>query len=249
MNKEIALNKICTYLANAFKTYSHTGCRSSKKLEDIHGGIAKDIAEIVEKHNDGHNYKIVSKGWGDNKEAKVDGLEMSKDCDITVFREDEPVLVVMVKMILGNYKQNSINYFENLKGETDNLQMKGIPVFELIFIKDKTPYFNADKTFIKWEFLNEHNVEKYGKLGKREWGGPKNAPFNSCIPYFTLISPYHVDEMPDDPVNLNEYMGYYRDNDICVTLSDKFKDLEWGNVVYNDYSQFLQKVENCLFEL
>ena len=238
--------RICTYLENAFKTYTYTGCRSSKKLEDIHGGIASDINSIVNSLDDGHEYKVVSKGYEENREAKVEGSEMSKDCDITLFRDGKPILVVMVKMILGNYKQNSINYFENLKGETDNLQMEGIPVFELIFIKDKTPYFNSNKRFSKWEHLNEHNLEKYCKLGKRSWAGPDNVSEGSCVPYFTLLAPYHLNEMPNDPANLDEYMSYYRDNIIEITLPATFKDLDWGNVVYNDYSRFLDEVEKYL---
>jgi hypothetical protein len=240
--------KICTYLRDAFVKYCHTSNRSTKKLEVIHGGIAHDINEILQTLPNYEDYEVVSKGFGNNKEESVIGSETEKDCDITIMnkRTNKAVIVIMVKMILGNYKQNSINYFENMKGETDNLQATGIPVFELIFIKDKTPYFSEGKEFQKWEHLTEHDMEKYSKLGNRVWGGSGQPYLNSCIPYYTLLVPYHLNDMPKNPKNMGEYMEYYKNNEAKVTLSYEFKDLEWGNISYNDYDSFLDKARDYL---
>lgn len=64
---------------------------------------------------------------------KVKGKYYDKDIDITVTKDNKPVMCIGIKFITSNYKQNTNNYFENMMGETANIQaLKNLPYFQLI---------------------------------------------------------------------------------------------------------------------
>jgi hypothetical protein len=62
--------------------------RSTAKLKPLHGAIANDIHQRL-----GSDYIIKSQGYGDDKEAKIDGRYVEKWVDITVIkrRTNKPV--------------------------------------------------------------------------------------------------------------------------------------------------------------
>jgi hypothetical protein len=103
----------------------------------------------------------------DSKEATVEGKYYPKDIDITVLDGEKPVFCLGIKFVTSNYKQNANNYFENMMGETANIQaLGGLPYAQLIILRHETPYYqkNETETPSKIEIINDKDIAKYLKL-------------------------------------------------------------------------------------
>lgn len=152
-------------VTESFHTFLRTGTsRSTAKLEPLHGAVAQDLAERL-----GPGYEVWSKGFQKGKEAKVSGRYFDKDVDITALKDGIPVAGISVRFVMQNYMQNSINYFENMLGETANIRCGGCHYFQLFIILDRLPYYATNKKInkkyiSKWETFSDHNVEKYVAL-------------------------------------------------------------------------------------
>lgn len=72
-------------------------------------------------------------------------------------------------MIMGNYKQNKYNYFENLSGELMHLVLKnpGLKIVPLNIYFAETPYLKADKTIAKFEKITYENDLKNFDIMKK----------------------------------------------------------------------------------
>lgn len=110
-------------IKQSFKKCLETSTRSNKKLKILHGAIAKDLQEKL-----GNNFKIYSLGYGNDREEKIQGRYINKDVDIVVENNGLKIGIAL-KFIMGNYFQNSNNYFENMLGETANIRSSNIPYF------------------------------------------------------------------------------------------------------------------------
>ncbi|GMO11873.1 MAG: hypothetical protein Ta2D_13860 [Rickettsiales bacterium] len=139
--------------------------RSSDKLKSIHSFIANTIKEKLDK-----NYKIYS--ISENKEDKekiVAGFYYNKKVDITINYKKKDIVGIGVKSIMGNYSQNSNNYFENLLGETANLQRNKFKYCNFLIIPKYVPHYKKGATkntkkLSKIEELNDMELKKYLKL-------------------------------------------------------------------------------------
>jgi DNA repair exonuclease SbcCD nuclease subunit len=159
--------------------------RSDQKLKALHGFIAEQLdAKLKTTHPD-KKFTVVSKGFADDKEAKVPGFLFPKNCDITILLNDEPVAVVAVKFICSNYGQNANNYLENLTGETFSLQYESkVKVHHLIIMPTYLPYFSKDGSVKKVEFINDYKLDKYRKLVD----GSKNNPDQAALPKSIMVA-------------------------------------------------------------
>ena len=128
--------------------------RSTAKLKPLHGSIAKDLQQKF-----GSEFTVHSQGFGDDKEHKIDGRYYSKNVDLTVERNGIPVAGYAVKFVVRNYAQNSNNYFVNMLGETANIRTGGVPYFQIFIAFEKTPYFDKDRKFKKYDVLSDHNIK------------------------------------------------------------------------------------------
>ena len=144
----------------SFKMYKLYGARSTAKLKPIHKFIAETLAEIF-----GKEYKLHFMG-NENKEMTVTGKYYPKDIDITISKNKEAVFCLGIKFVTSNYKQNANNYFENMMGETANIQATQIPYAQLIILRHKTPYYKKNETEMpsKIEIVNDKDIAKYLKL-------------------------------------------------------------------------------------
>ena len=144
----------------SFKMYKLHGARSTEKLKPIHKFIAETLAKIF-----GKNYELHFMG-DENKEMTVAGKYYPKDIDITISRNKEPVFCLGIKFVTSNYKQNANNYFENMMGETANIQATQIPYAQLIILRHETPYYKKNETELpsKIEIVNDKDIAKYLKL-------------------------------------------------------------------------------------
>lgn len=135
--------------------------RSNEKLIPLHGFIARTLQSAL-----GDKYEVKSLGIGDNKEQIVQGSDNAKKVDICVLKNGSPVACLGIKFPCTNYSQNAVNYFENMKGETENLQSKGIPYTQVIFLPEYVPYFKCDGTLVKVEDINDANIKNYLTLSE-----------------------------------------------------------------------------------
>lgn len=155
-------------ISKSYYNYIKYGPRSTEKLKPIHRYIARTLEKIF-----GSEYKIHYMD-DNNKEMVVEGKYYEKVIDITVTKKDDtekPVLCLGIKFVTSNYKQNANNYFENMMGETANIQAtKDIPYFQLIILRHETPYYEkttqekGKKIPKKIEIINQKDLSKYVKL-------------------------------------------------------------------------------------
>ncbi len=152
-------------ISQSFKKYIENGSRSTEKLKPIHNFVAQTLQKIF-----GETYELHFLG-DETKEMKVKGKYYDKDIDVTVTKENKPVICLGIKFVTSNYKQNANNYFENMMGETANIQArKDLPYFQLIILRHETPYYSkttqrtGTKEPAKIEIINEHDLQKYINL-------------------------------------------------------------------------------------
>lgn len=214
--------------------------RSTKKLKPLHGTIAKNLAEKL-----GDDYTIYSQGYGSNVEATIEGRYINKKVDITIKKAGKPIAGIAVKFVMQNYSQNSVNYFENMLGETANIRTANYPYFQIFIILDKLPYYENKGKLTHWEKFTDHNMSKYCKLSL------DNIDRFLHTPNKTLIYVVHID--PNIPTTTNtkkDYFEFYKNNfkNLRITNSAyKYKELaNNGTIIMNDYKLFLDKVYHTI---
>jgi hypothetical protein len=153
-------NNFIKALGQSFKMYKLHGARSTAKLKPIHKFVADTLVLIF-----GKTYKVHFIG-NETKEMTVEGKYYPKDIDITISKNDKPVFCLGIKFVTSNYKQNANNYFENMMGETANIQATQIPYAQLIILRHETPYYKKNETEIpsKIEIVNDKDISKYLNL-------------------------------------------------------------------------------------
>ncbi|GHV17665.1 hypothetical protein AGMMS49938_18560 [Fibrobacterales bacterium] len=145
----------------SFKMYKLYGARSTAKLKPIHKFVADTLTTIW---GEGYELHYMS---DDNSEATIQGKYYPKDIDITVSKNGYAVFCIGIKFVTSNYKQNANNYFENMMGETANIQALGnLPYAQLLILRHKTPYYqkNETKTPSKIETIDDKDIQKYLNL-------------------------------------------------------------------------------------
>lgn len=223
-------------IRDSFKVYLSTSARSNKKLEVLHGAIAKDLCELL-----GEEYQIKALGYGTGKEAKIGGRYLEKAVDISIFKNEKALGGVAVKYIMSNYSQNSNNYFEGMLGETANLRTAGKAYFQIVILPKHVPYFKKDGTISKIETITAHNIEKYLKLSQDDTTVYMHTPTKTLL--FLIDTP---------PISLTtvknkaDYVNYFLElNDFEIILCNDQYSFN-NSVVYNDYENFMQKVVNYI---
>ncbi len=208
--------------------------RSTAKLKPLHGAIAADFQARL-----GDTYTVKAQGFGNGREGKVQGRYLKKAVDIAIYRNSEPVAGIAVKFIMQNYAQNSNNYFEGMLGETANIRSHCIPYFQIFILLDRLPYYNRTKTITRWETFTAGNVTKYAALSH------DNVDVFFHTPNKTLIYVLHIPD--NDALTCHqEYIDFYRQQAVELTLSPTFQQEFGTNVLLNDYASFAEKVYHTI---
>ncbi|MBS9766600.1 MAG: hypothetical protein KGV44_03540 [Flavobacteriaceae bacterium] len=219
-------------IAQSFCKFLTTHSRSNEKLKILHGAIAKDIQNQL-----GKDYEIKAYDIGDGKEGKIQGRYLNKNVDITILKDDVAVAGIGVKFVMQNYAQNSVNYFENMLGETANIRSNNIPYFQIFIIPDELPYYKSGGKFDHWEQFTQHNVEKYLTLSK------DNIEHFFHSPTKTLLFVVNLPKIEKEIANKKDYIDYYLGLDeIEVKLSQNHYGDFQNSVIYNDYKTYINKV-------
>ena len=193
----------------------------------------------------GKDYQIISQGYEEGKEAEIEGRYVSKAVDITIRHNGNDVAGVAVKFIMQNYSQNSVNYFENMLGETANIRSVGIPYFHIIIMFDNIPHYKKTEEhgmiIDHWEHFSTSNAKKYEKLSQ------DNPALYIHTPDKTLIFLVHIIEN----TSLNDkktYVEFYKKHPKMKLSSQKFPNFDSG-VIYNDYEKFMRKIYHKVMSL
>lgn len=216
----------------SFRKFLETHSRSNQKLLILHGLIAKDISEKL-----GEKYQVKSLGFEESKESKIEGRYLNKNVDITILKDDKPVAGIGVKFVMQNYSQNSVNYFENMLGETANIRSKNIPYFQIFIIPDKLPYYESGGKFKHWETFSLHNAKKYLVLSN------DNIEQFFHTPTKTLLFVISLPNINTEIKNKNEYVENYKK---MKSLTIKTSDIDYGtfnnSLIFNDYETYIEKI-------
>ncbi len=219
-------------IAQSFYKFSTTYSRSNEKLKILHGAIAKDIQNQL-----GKNYEIKAYNIGDGKEGKIQGRYLNKNVDVTILKDNVAIAGIGVKFVMQNYAQNSVNYLENMLGETANIRSNNIPYFQIFIIPDELPYYKSGGKFDHWEQFTQHNVKKYLILST------DNVAQFFHSPTKTLLFVVNLPSIEKEVKSEKDYIDYYLNLDkIEVKLSQNDYGEFQNSVIYNDYETYIDKV-------
>jgi len=159
---------------SAMVLYRETGMngRSSKIVDFIHNYISRKITEIIS-GNDNFVCKL---------EQKVKSINSSgfKRCDIVIYKNNNPYVILPFKLIRSSYAKNKNNYLENLTGELvhlvsaaqrDGKEIHILPIniiFDTIVDRDRNNIIRHiekikyDNTFKIYEELSSINITNNG---------------------------------------------------------------------------------------
>jgi len=232
-------------LKKSFLKYLETSPQSNEKLKILHGEIASDIIERIEKLNNikENIYSVHSYGYGKGKEYTIKGRYTEKRLDITIFKNKNIVAGISVKYPMGNYNQNSNNYFELMLGETANVKCDDFPHFHFFIVPDKIPYFDKEGNIKKWEDFNLNHMKKYENLSNDKTKERLHIP-NKVLVYLIDIH----NEISRKSKNREELRYYYKENKCELKLS-KHK-FDFGNIIiYNDYEKYINEIAQMILNI
>lgn len=223
-------------IRDSFSKYLSVGTsRSTAKLKDLHGYIAKDLEEKL-----GPDYTIKSQGYGNDKEGCIEGRYYPKNVDITIFRKQKPVAGYAIKFVMRNYSQNSNNYFENMLGETANIRSNKIPYFQVFIIFDKVPYYKKGGAFSKYDVISEHNLKKYLNLSNDNPDVFQHTPDKTLIVLIELKEKQTNYSFKDDKDYANYYRSVIHTPDL-IKYSTNICDTFGDSVILNNYEDFINR--------
>jgi len=157
--------KIIQIINETYKIYFKKGSRSPEKVNYFHSSIIDILIDYFPK----------SKGYDIKREYKVqsDNAAKEKKCDIVILKNNEPYIIIPVKIPMSNYRQNRNNSYENLTGELSHIKWafqdanRDIIIIPINIFMNKTPYLRANKTIKNFETITNNDIEIYKKLKGR----------------------------------------------------------------------------------
>lgn len=250
---------------NSFAEFIASGgsSRSTKKLKPLHGKIAEGIDYLLKIKDPITVYEIFAQGFGCDKETYIPGILYDKKVDITITKNNIAVAGIAIKFVMQNYSQNSVNYFENMLGETANIRCNNCPYFQIFIVLDKMPYYDTDKNIKKWETFTEDHIKRYLSLNNYDHMHCLLIP-NKTLIYIVKLPPPIIDK--EQVKTQTEYLNYYKELKnfdlktvppyFCGHGSTIFNNSEENiifynynavkNIIVNDFELFLNEVANTI---
>ena len=196
-NHIIEEEKFIKILNETYNLYFKHGARSSKKVDYFHQSIKEMLTDYF-KEEDGYDIELEYNIKSCNSTKK-------KKCDIVILKSKEPYIIIPVKVIMTNYKQNKNNSWENLTGELSHIKWMNpdIYIIPINIFMDKTPYLKSNKEIKKFEKVTNSDIENYQELITHnlcydlinyivevEHSKKENELFDELLPIKKLNSPY-----------------------------------------------------------
>lgn len=143
-------------LNKSFNKYFECGARSSKKVTIIHNYLVKKLSCLL-------NPMIYSIDTEIN--VPTSNSSGRKKCDVVVYNKISKKfeLVISVKFVCSNFKQNKNNYIETLIGECVMLKSKNpnLKIITLNIIPKQMPYYYKNGNIKKIENITLKDIEAY----------------------------------------------------------------------------------------
>lgn len=154
-------NNIIKIIELSYTEYINHGSRSNKKVNSFHNNIKKMLEVIFDNKSD-----IEVKLEQNIPSANCSG---KKKCDIVIYKNSIPWIIIPIKMIMSNFRQNKNNSWENLTGEIYHIKWVNpdILIIPLNIYMNKTPYLNSNKIITKYENITLKDIE-YKKILKEK---------------------------------------------------------------------------------
>lgn len=225
---------------NSFAGFIASGgsSRSTKKLKPLHGKIAEGIFYLLQRNDPNNSYNLFAQGFVYDKEETIPGILYDKKVDITITKNNIAVAGIAIKFVMQNYSQNSVNYFENMLGETANIRCNNYPYFQIFIVLNEMPYYDNKGNIKKWETFTEHNAEKYFKLSFDNTNVYFHTP-NKTLIYIVKLPTIKTKQVKTK----NEYFDYYKKLKKFNLLTTNFPfDNYEKNIIVNDFEYFINKV-------
>lgn len=150
LNKMIENKTFIICIKECLDLYIKHGARSSKKTDHLHNFLKNEIKKILP--SDNYNIKI---------EDVIKSINFSnkKKCDIIIYKDNNPIIILPIKMIMSNYFQNRNNYWESLTGEIIHLKWANpnIKIIPINILFNKIPYLLSNSKIKKFENIEYNN--------------------------------------------------------------------------------------------
>lgn len=204
LNKSnIESNSLITVLQNASIKYFEYDSRSPQKVNVLHNGIKCILEKYIISANIQNCYVKLE------QMVPAQNISGTKRCDIVVYKDNIIRIVIPVKFIMSNYKQNKNNMLENLIGECVIMKHanKGLHIIPFNVIFNYIPYLDNQKRIKKFEKINYSesfkiykkfiptvisnsidyvvNVDHQSTIGEK-YTMPKLLTFNQDTPYIEI---------------------------------------------------------------
>jgi hypothetical protein len=142
-----------------YQKYFKHGPRSNKKVDYFHSEIQKLLREKYFHKDNGYNIELEYSVQSFNSSGK-------KDCDIVILKDGKLHIIMPVKIIMTNFKQNKNNYWESFTGEASHLKWKNpnVIIIPINIFMNKTPYLKKDKKITKFEDITMDDILNYNEL-------------------------------------------------------------------------------------
>jgi hypothetical protein len=226
-------------IERSFNCYlnSPSGSRSTAKLKSIHGSICEDIQNKL-----GKNYVVYSQGTGSGKEIIFNGRYEEKRVDIGVqkINNNDQIASIEVKFVMQNYKQNSINYFYSMLGETANLRCNRIKCYQILILLNHLPYFKDinGKRIDHIENVNLQNLKKYINLSMDNPSLYFHTPNKTLI--FIVNNPQITEGLiGKTPIEYRDKLTGHSHSFEMKFIKDVIFD---NGIILNDYEDFIKKI-------
>lgn len=155
-------NRLLLSVQESYAKYNAHGARSTEKLRPLHQWVADEMQRAL-----GSGYTIRGlRKENQGAEDKISGKYYDKNVDVCICKDATPLVVVSVKFITSNFKQNANNYFEHLMGETANIRRGNVGFGHFIVLPYRLPYLNKDRQITKIETVKTVHLQKYIKLAQ-----------------------------------------------------------------------------------
>lgn len=220
--------------------YNKSLVRSTKRLKQMHGAISGDLQYRLDGIKPGL-YKVISKGFGEDREERVHGRYSDKNIDITITKnidgEFKPVAAFELKFPNRQYGKNAQNFLESLLGNTANVRSgeNGILYFHIDLLMTNIPKMEKDDTEFSFDNMNEVSLNRFIKLSRDSTGLYFHSPNKELL---------YLMEIPgiEKTISYQEYGQYMYDNKDLFDVNNEYNEYFSNGVVINDYETFVEKV-------
>jgi len=140
--------------------YLTDGSRNQKKSNCFHEFIKLEIEKYIVCKQLG-NYKVIL-------EQDIVSVNASgkKRCDIVVYKNDKPHVVLEVKLAMSSYNKNKNNYWETQTGELSHLRWVNpdIHIIPINILLSKIPNLYNKKQIKNFDIIDFDTIKIYDKL-------------------------------------------------------------------------------------